>query len=82
MNTVFSLQMDRVIFCVFLEVDYKIYKKKMNEFFSTGTFTCMIVLKMNERKAFYLATDHLLIHKCKFYLFLSCAKHAKIIIPV
>ncbi|CAI5769372.1 Hypothetical predicted protein [Podarcis lilfordi] len=25
--------MDRVIFCVFLEVDYKIYKKKMNEFF-------------------------------------------------
>ncbi|XP_060086829.1 ADP-ribose glycohydrolase MACROD2 [Heteronotia binoei] len=28
-------EMDRVIFCVFLEVDYKIYKKKMNEFFST-----------------------------------------------
>ncbi|XP_053140562.1 ADP-ribose glycohydrolase MACROD2 isoform X2 [Hemicordylus capensis] len=26
-------EMDRVIFCVFLEVDYKIYKKKMNEFF-------------------------------------------------
>lgn len=28
-------EMDRVIFCVFLEVDYKIYKKKMNEFFPT-----------------------------------------------
>ncbi|XP_077782570.1 ADP-ribose glycohydrolase MACROD2 isoform X4 [Podarcis muralis] len=29
-------EMDRVIFCVFLEVDYKIYKKKMNEFFPAG----------------------------------------------
>ncbi|XP_034288293.1 ADP-ribose glycohydrolase MACROD2 isoform X2 [Pantherophis guttatus] len=29
-------EMDRVIFCVFLEVDYKIYKKKMNDFFPTG----------------------------------------------
>ncbi|KAM6464140.1 ADP-ribose glycohydrolase MACROD2 isoform 1-T1 [Liasis olivaceus] len=28
-------EMDRVIFCVFLEVDYKIYKKKMNDFFPT-----------------------------------------------
>ncbi|XP_062981419.1 ADP-ribose glycohydrolase MACROD2 isoform X2 [Elgaria multicarinata webbii] len=28
-------EMDRVILCVFLEVDYKIYKKKMNEFFPT-----------------------------------------------
>ncbi|XP_072859547.1 ADP-ribose glycohydrolase MACROD2 isoform X2 [Pogona vitticeps] len=28
-------EMDRIIFCVFLEVDYKIYKKKMNEFFPT-----------------------------------------------
>uniref|UniRef100_A0A2K5D349 Mono-ADP ribosylhydrolase 2 n=1 Tax=Aotus nancymaae TaxID=37293 RepID=A0A2K5D349_AOTNA len=27
-------EVDRIIFCVFLEVDYKIYKKKMNEFFS------------------------------------------------
>ncbi|XP_029449432.1 ADP-ribose glycohydrolase MACROD2 isoform X2 [Rhinatrema bivittatum] len=26
-------EMDRIIFCVFLEVDFKIYKKKMNEFF-------------------------------------------------
>ncbi|XP_019489530.1 PREDICTED: O-acetyl-ADP-ribose deacetylase MACROD2-like, partial [Hipposideros armiger] len=24
---------DRIIFCVFLEVDFKIYKKKMSEFF-------------------------------------------------
>ncbi|XP_006860804.1 PREDICTED: O-acetyl-ADP-ribose deacetylase MACROD2-like [Chrysochloris asiatica] len=28
-----SWQVDRIIFCVFLEVDFKIYKKKMNEFF-------------------------------------------------
>ncbi|EGW08694.1 MACRO domain-containing protein 2 [Cricetulus griseus] len=27
------LQVDRIIFCVFLEVDFKIYKKKMSEFF-------------------------------------------------
>nr|XP_055121212.1 ADP-ribose glycohydrolase MACROD2 isoform X6 [Symphalangus syndactylus] len=27
-------EVDRIIFCVFLEVDFKIYKKKMNEFFS------------------------------------------------
>ncbi|XP_023073593.1 ADP-ribose glycohydrolase MACROD2 isoform X3 [Piliocolobus tephrosceles] len=27
-------QVDRIIFCVFLEVDFKIYKKKMSEFFS------------------------------------------------
>ncbi|XP_033696001.1 ADP-ribose glycohydrolase MACROD2 isoform X2 [Tursiops truncatus] len=26
-------QVDRIIFCVFLEVDFKIYKKKMSEFF-------------------------------------------------
>ncbi|OPJ58832.1 O-acetyl-ADP-ribose deacetylase MACROD2 [Patagioenas fasciata monilis] len=26
-------QVDRIIFCVFLEVDYKIFKKKMGEFF-------------------------------------------------
>ncbi|KAG5201331.1 hypothetical protein JEQ12_004094 [Ovis aries] len=26
-------QVDRIIFCVFLEVDFKIYKKKMGEFF-------------------------------------------------
>ncbi|XP_010211535.1 PREDICTED: O-acetyl-ADP-ribose deacetylase MACROD2-like [Tinamus guttatus] len=26
-------EVDRVIFCVFLEVDYKIFKKKMSEFF-------------------------------------------------
>nr|XP_033792278.1 ADP-ribose glycohydrolase MACROD2 isoform X2 [Geotrypetes seraphini] len=26
-------EMDRIIFCVFLEVDFKIYKKKMNELF-------------------------------------------------
>ncbi|XP_063774601.1 ADP-ribose glycohydrolase MACROD2 isoform X2 [Pseudophryne corroboree] len=26
-------EMDRIIFCVFLEVDYKIYKKKLAEFF-------------------------------------------------
>lgn len=26
-------KMDRIIFCVFLEVDFKIYKKKMSEFF-------------------------------------------------
>lgn len=32
--------MDRVIFCVFLEVDYKIYKKKMNDFFPTGISIC------------------------------------------
>lgn len=28
--------MDRIIFCVFLEVDFKIYKKKMSEFFPVG----------------------------------------------
>ncbi|XP_075781755.1 ADP-ribose glycohydrolase MACROD2 isoform X2 [Pelodiscus sinensis] len=28
-------EMDRVIFCVFLEVDYKIFKKKMSEYFLT-----------------------------------------------
>ncbi|XP_042702990.2 ADP-ribose glycohydrolase MACROD2 isoform X14 [Chrysemys picta bellii] len=28
-------EMDRVIFCVFLEVDYKIFKKKMSEYFPT-----------------------------------------------
>ncbi|XP_045151108.1 ADP-ribose glycohydrolase MACROD2 [Echinops telfairi] len=27
---------DRIVFCVFLEVDFKIYKKKMNEFFPVG----------------------------------------------
>ncbi|XP_009214830.3 ADP-ribose glycohydrolase MACROD2 isoform X1 [Papio anubis] len=27
-------EVDRIIFCVFLEVDFKIYKKKMSEFFS------------------------------------------------
>ncbi|EDL28420.1 mCG142120, isoform CRA_b [Mus musculus] len=34
-NEVYSIvgQVDRIIFCVFLEVDFKIYKKKMNEFF-------------------------------------------------
>ncbi|NXL08007.1 MACD2 deacetylase, partial [Mesembrinibis cayennensis] len=30
------LQVDRIIFCVFLEVDYKIFKKKMGEFFPLG----------------------------------------------
>ncbi|XP_061064453.1 ADP-ribose glycohydrolase MACROD2 isoform X7 [Eubalaena glacialis] len=29
-------QVDRIIFCVFLEVDFKIYKKKMSEFFPAG----------------------------------------------
>ncbi|NWS02804.1 MACD2 deacetylase, partial [Motacilla alba] len=29
-------QVDRIIFCVFLEVDYKIFKKKMGEFFPLG----------------------------------------------
>ncbi|XP_053527315.1 ADP-ribose glycohydrolase MACROD2 [Artibeus jamaicensis] len=29
-------EVDRIIFCVFLEVDFKIYKKKMNEFFPVG----------------------------------------------
>ncbi|XP_075269622.1 ADP-ribose glycohydrolase MACROD2 isoform X2 [Opisthocomus hoazin] len=28
-----SFQVNRIIFCVFLEVDYKIFKKKMGEFF-------------------------------------------------
>ncbi|XP_072799901.1 ADP-ribose glycohydrolase MACROD2 isoform X3 [Vicugna pacos] len=28
-------EVDRIIFCVFLEVDFKIYKKKMSEFFPT-----------------------------------------------
>ncbi|XP_038250253.1 ADP-ribose glycohydrolase MACROD2 isoform X2 [Dermochelys coriacea] len=28
-------EMDRVIFCVFLEVDYKIFKKKMSDYFPT-----------------------------------------------
>ncbi|CAM4541589.1 ADP-ribose glycohydrolase MACROD2 isoform X1 [Caretta caretta] len=28
-------ELDRVIFCVFLEVDYKIFKKKMSEYFPT-----------------------------------------------
>ncbi|KAL4680607.1 hypothetical protein H8959_022548 [Pygathrix nigripes] len=31
---VISNGVDRIIFCVFLEVDFKIYKKKMSEFFS------------------------------------------------
>jgi len=31
------LQIDRVIFCVFLETDYEIYKRKMSDFFSPGT---------------------------------------------
>ncbi|XP_061212256.1 ADP-ribose glycohydrolase MACROD2-like [Neopsephotus bourkii] len=31
--TVKPFEMDRIIFCVFLEVDYKIFKKKMGEFF-------------------------------------------------
>ncbi|KAM8776216.1 ADP-ribose glycohydrolase MACROD2 isoform 2-T2 [Rhynchonycteris naso] len=30
------LEVDRIIFCVFLEVDFKIYKKKMSEFFPVG----------------------------------------------
>ncbi|XP_045688849.1 ADP-ribose glycohydrolase MACROD2 [Phyllostomus hastatus] len=29
-------EVDRIIFCVFLEVDFKIYKRKMNEFFPVG----------------------------------------------
>ncbi|XP_014750655.1 PREDICTED: O-acetyl-ADP-ribose deacetylase MACROD2 isoform X3 [Sturnus vulgaris] len=29
-------EVDRIIFCVFLEVDYKIFKKKMGEFFPLG----------------------------------------------
>nr|KAF6471741.1 mono-ADP ribosylhydrolase 2 [Molossus molossus] len=29
-------EVDRIIFCVFLEVDFKIYKKKMSEFFPVG----------------------------------------------
>ncbi|NXF51056.1 MACD2 deacetylase, partial [Oceanites oceanicus] len=31
-------QVDRIIFCVFLEVDYKIFKKKMGEFFPLGRY--------------------------------------------
>lgn len=33
------LQVDRIIFCVFLEVDYKIFKKKMGEFFPLGRYS-------------------------------------------
>ncbi|XP_014390527.1 PREDICTED: O-acetyl-ADP-ribose deacetylase MACROD2 isoform X2 [Myotis brandtii] len=29
-------EVDRIIFCVFLEVDFKIYKKKMSDFFPVG----------------------------------------------
>ncbi|NXK90341.1 MACD2 deacetylase, partial [Formicarius rufipectus] len=29
-------EVDRIIFCVFLEIDYKIFKKKMGEFFPLG----------------------------------------------
>ncbi|NXS74874.1 MACD2 deacetylase, partial [Pandion haliaetus] len=32
-------QVDRIIFCVFLEVDYKIFKKKMGEFFPLGRYS-------------------------------------------
>ncbi|NXT56898.1 MACD2 deacetylase, partial [Pluvianellus socialis] len=31
-------EVDRIIFCVFLEVDYKIFKKKMGEFFPLGRY--------------------------------------------
>ncbi len=39
LNASFSLflQIDRVIFCVFLETDYEIYKRKMSDLFSPGT---------------------------------------------
>ncbi|KAF6088551.1 hypothetical protein HJG60_012547 [Phyllostomus discolor] len=36
LHTHFAFEVDRIIFCVFLEVDFKIYKKKMNEFFPVG----------------------------------------------
>ncbi|RMB99538.1 hypothetical protein DUI87_24275 [Hirundo rustica rustica] len=29
-------EVDRIVFCVFLEADYKIFKKKMGEFFPLG----------------------------------------------
>ncbi|NXY05954.1 MACD2 deacetylase, partial [Pteruthius melanotis] len=32
-------EVDRIIFCVFLEVDYKIFKKKMGEFFPLGRYS-------------------------------------------
>ncbi|NXM04877.1 MACD2 deacetylase, partial [Tyrannus savana] len=31
-------EVDRIIFCVFLEIDYKIFKKKMGEFFPLGRY--------------------------------------------
>ncbi|KAK2896910.1 hypothetical protein Q8A67_011398 [Cirrhinus molitorella] len=37
-------EIDRVIFCVFLETDYEIYKRKMSDFFSPDTDD-----KMNEK---------------------------------
>uniref|UniRef100_A0A8C1PQU8 Mono-ADP ribosylhydrolase 2 n=1 Tax=Cyprinus carpio TaxID=7962 RepID=A0A8C1PQU8_CYPCA len=38
-------EIDRVIFCVFLETDYEIFKRKMSDFFSPGN--CIFLLESN-----------------------------------
>ncbi|KAK1791227.1 hypothetical protein P4O66_013247 [Electrophorus voltai] len=37
-------RVDRVIFCVFLETDYEIYKRKMSDFFSPGLCDCGYIM--------------------------------------
>ncbi|KAJ7398672.1 O-acetyl-ADP-ribose deacetylase MACROD2 [Pitangus sulphuratus] len=36
-------EVDRIIFCVFLEIDYKIFKKKMGEFFPLGRLMVLAI---------------------------------------
>lgn len=44
------LQVDRIIFCVFLEVDYKIFKKKMGEFFPLGRYSNQVPSDFKKKK--------------------------------
>uniref|UniRef100_A0A8C6Z2T2 Macro domain-containing protein n=1 Tax=Nothoprocta perdicaria TaxID=30464 RepID=A0A8C6Z2T2_NOTPE len=41
-------EVDRVIFCVFLEVDYKIFKKKMSKFFPLGRYSNQVPAVFNK----------------------------------
>uniref|UniRef100_A0A672QH23 Mono-ADP ribosylhydrolase 2 n=1 Tax=Sinocyclocheilus grahami TaxID=75366 RepID=A0A672QH23_SINGR len=58
-------EIDRVIFCVFLETDYEIYKRKMSDFFSPGTVSSywnltsfyLLVVTPTQLKACYLGEE-------------------------
>ncbi|KAK6489535.1 ADP-ribose glycohydrolase MACROD1-like isoform X4, partial [Huso huso] len=61
-------QIDRVIFCIFLETDYKIYKEKLSKFFSQDN-------DMNEDAAEGMTQEEGLFHHLYLFFYFAVKKY-------